>query len=78
MLKDVVFKTFTKCNPTTEEEKLKVKLKSQINAVKTIEGKISIILNDEKFNKDIIMERNEDELDIKSELGISEKLLNKL
>ena len=78
VLKEVVFKTFAKCNTTTEEEKSKSAyetLKRKINAVKTIEDEIIDISNDETLIEDIIMESNEFEIEAKSKLATVEKLV---
>ena len=78
MLKEVV-KTFSKCNATAEEEKLRSAyeaLKRKINAVKTIEDEIIDISNDEKLFEDvIIIECNEFEIEAKSKLATLEELV---
>ena len=73
VLKDIVFKAFTECNTTAEEAKLNSvyeTLKRKINAIKTIEGEIINILNDEKLVEDIIIKSNEFEIKAKSKLAL--------
>ena len=80
VLKEVVFKTFPECNTTTEEEKLKSAyetLKRKINAVKIIEDEIIDISNDEKLIKNIIIESNYFEIEVKSRVATMEKLVRK-